>query len=68
MATGKLFAELLKFVKKYKPGTQIFSNNLPEFPGGANVGEDCLRKTGRETGPKDYQFTERNGVQSTYRS
>lgn len=51
-----------KVRKKYEPGTRIFSNSLPEFPVSANVGEDCLRRAGRETEPRDYQFTK---IQST---
>lgn len=66
VAAYLLFAELLKFVKKYEPGTRIFSNSLPEFPMSANVGEDCLRRAGHETEPRDWKFMERHWVQSAF--
>lgn len=57
-------AKVRKKKKKNEPGTRIFSNSLPEFPVSANVGEECLRRAGRESEPRDYQFR----VQSAYRS
>lgn len=64
VASDMLFAELLK----YEPGTRIFSNSLPEFPVSANVGEECLQRSGRKPEPRDYQFMERCGVQAAYRN